>query len=820
MVVGKYGNGGVFTGAAERDGASVPLTVTVTAITNDFITVEIDAGCGTKAPTPDGFTYSPTPGPTEPQSHQGDISCGVTRTGDTTGVGSVVGNAASDHFFYFTLSSTTTVTFDGCNSAFDTYFRVYDRGLTTQVAGCDDCGECASSTRTKLEAQLVPREYAFVVDGYSTLEGAYNVTMTCDGGDTPPPTRSPLTQAPTPPTTATPTPAPTTGAPTTPAPTTGIPCVNRVSGTGFTDSNTGANILCNDFSRYGLTCASGSIAINCPTVCGCPTECEDTTTGYTSSGAPILCPDMFGYNHLNCGVAELARRCPLTCGGCTTPNPTPVPHTPPPSPAPTNNAPTFSVCAQSGLQGLELFEAATGYAASGSAISTVGGSSTEECSIACLGVRSCKAFTYTAAASQSECALYSSKATLDQLDAAAGSIYFSLAKCSSQCPADFDDRVTQFTDTRPTFASSYIHDEIASDLAGCSSACENYYSCKSFTFLHNAGNANYKKCQLYATVYSNTDYHTGNTNKDLYSVATCTPRCVDDASIPVLDRFTKIANKRPRNAGGYTLRVTMSSHQDPVADAADCAQACNDAGSLLCKGFNFLEDLNHGSYGQCSFYAVMYSHYYLVDHSSKAFFANTYSTCAAAAATQGAAFSGQNKLAADFADVADNDPYNDPYSGLTDTFDPDDPTLPPTPPPTLTPTLTPTSGDTRLQASGSNGDGDDSGAVAGAVIAVILGVALVVALAMLVRISRKSRHDEKITVNNPALGPPVALSLQAGFTEEEVFQVVPGGQAIRIESVQRGNPMYRNSVVPEAARRASRSASYSNTLELSNESSN
>ena len=115
----------------------------------------------------------------------------------------------------------------------------------------------------------------------------------------------------------------------------------------------------------------------------------------------------------------------------STPVPSPAPTTPVPYPAPTQSAPTYSVCPQSGLQGIELFEAATGHAVSGSAISTVaawklpGG---VQHRTACLGVQDCMAFTYTAA-DASECVLYSSAATLQQLVAAAGSSYYKLAEC-------------------------------------------------------------------------------------------------------------------------------------------------------------------------------------------------------------------------------------------------------------------------------------------------------------------------------------------------------------------------------------------------------
>lgn len=76
----------------------------------------------------------------------GAIACGDTVHGTTDGAGTHVGNGASDHVYTFDVTvdmvdranQMSLVTFDSCGSEFDTYLRIFDRGLTTEVNGCDD----------------------------------------------------------------------------------------------------------------------------------------------------------------------------------------------------------------------------------------------------------------------------------------------------------------------------------------------------------------------------------------------------------------------------------------------------------------------------------------------------------------------------------------------------------------------------------------------------------------------------------------------------------------------------------------------------------
>jgi hypothetical protein len=72
----------------------------------------------------------------------GNTSCGTTVRGSTAHAGSHVGNGASDHIYYFALNDTQSswdISFNSCASSFDTWLRIFDLDLQTELAGCDDC---------------------------------------------------------------------------------------------------------------------------------------------------------------------------------------------------------------------------------------------------------------------------------------------------------------------------------------------------------------------------------------------------------------------------------------------------------------------------------------------------------------------------------------------------------------------------------------------------------------------------------------------------------------------------------------------------------
>lgn len=107
----------------------------------------------------------------------GQLGCGSNITGSTTNAGNHLGNAASDHIFRLTLTQSTVVRLSTCGSNYDTYLRVYNLDMTQQLHYCDDCGPCG--LQTVLDTQLDAGDYAVVLEGYSSREGTYHLTVEC-----------------------------------------------------------------------------------------------------------------------------------------------------------------------------------------------------------------------------------------------------------------------------------------------------------------------------------------------------------------------------------------------------------------------------------------------------------------------------------------------------------------------------------------------------------------------------------------------------------------------------------------------------------------
>ena len=95
----------------------------------------------------------------------------------TAGAGSHLGNAASDHIYSLSLASPQVVTIDTCGSSYDTYIRIYDATLTTEITSCDDCGPCG--LQTVLDASLDAGDYMVVIEGFSGSEGEYTLEVVC-----------------------------------------------------------------------------------------------------------------------------------------------------------------------------------------------------------------------------------------------------------------------------------------------------------------------------------------------------------------------------------------------------------------------------------------------------------------------------------------------------------------------------------------------------------------------------------------------------------------------------------------------------------------
>jgi hypothetical protein len=96
----------------------------------------------------------------------GSIYCGETVSGSTVSAGNLVDGSegSSEHIYAFEVTAEMTgVTFDSCDSEFDTYLRILqDTGsqpdLANEVTGCDDCGDCDAQTVLHVDAAAAQRE--------------------------------------------------------------------------------------------------------------------------------------------------------------------------------------------------------------------------------------------------------------------------------------------------------------------------------------------------------------------------------------------------------------------------------------------------------------------------------------------------------------------------------------------------------------------------------------------------------------------------------------------------------------------------------------
>ena len=111
----------------------------------------------------------------------GDLSCGSTFTGDTTGAVHVVGTDSGEHYYRLTVTTTQQYTFSTCDgSDYDTWLRLYagdhlDASSSSELASVDD----ACQTRSRIVDVLEPGAYTIVVEGYDSNEGTYTLQTTC-----------------------------------------------------------------------------------------------------------------------------------------------------------------------------------------------------------------------------------------------------------------------------------------------------------------------------------------------------------------------------------------------------------------------------------------------------------------------------------------------------------------------------------------------------------------------------------------------------------------------------------------------------------------
>src|SRR5690606_28545566 len=106
------------------------------------------------------------------------ISCGETVTGTTANATDSGFNPSADRFYSFTGDGTVqNVTISLCDSAFDTYLRVFsDCSLTNEIASNDDA--CGSRSRLTFESDGTST-YIIMVEGAGSNSGAYTLSVYC-----------------------------------------------------------------------------------------------------------------------------------------------------------------------------------------------------------------------------------------------------------------------------------------------------------------------------------------------------------------------------------------------------------------------------------------------------------------------------------------------------------------------------------------------------------------------------------------------------------------------------------------------------------------
>jgi len=124
------------------------------------------------------------PGPSD-GANDDSLQCGSTVSGSTRGLASRVGYASGEATFEFTTSEEGVVTFDLCDSEYDSYLRILDTS-GTELAANNDHGSRCSNPRHPYASHLAvsltaDRTYTIVVEGFKRAEGNYALAVTCGG---------------------------------------------------------------------------------------------------------------------------------------------------------------------------------------------------------------------------------------------------------------------------------------------------------------------------------------------------------------------------------------------------------------------------------------------------------------------------------------------------------------------------------------------------------------------------------------------------------------------------------------------------------------
>ena len=142
---------------------------------------------GTCPETCRAFTTALPEGANAPSS--GDLACGNTVTGDTTGAQHVVGSDSGEHYYHMTVTSAYEYTFETCDgSAYDARLRLYTgshlEATSEQIAENDDTAGCGvDGEQARIVIVLQPGMYTLVVEGSGSHAGTYTLRTTC--GDAP-----------------------------------------------------------------------------------------------------------------------------------------------------------------------------------------------------------------------------------------------------------------------------------------------------------------------------------------------------------------------------------------------------------------------------------------------------------------------------------------------------------------------------------------------------------------------------------------------------------------------------------------------------------
>lgn len=250
--------------------------------------------------------------------------------------------------------------------------------------------------------------------------------------------------------------------------------------------------------------------------------------------------------------------------------------------------------------GLTQFRTAVNMSPTSSALAT-STSTRVECMTACLDRVDCNAFTFDPsvdAATDSTCNLYASvEVDLSDLQAAAGiTTYVYDDDCTSACPTKSQDRWKKFRFKWPSDRSTAM-DTISGvgSLVACFEECLGRYGCHAATYVAKSNANGFQDCTLWPKTYFGSQLE-NKWARNTVNVNPCTPSCSN------WEPFTKLPRTRPNNARAYVAEFTFNSNNDPAADAADCKQACLDAGDFVCQGVSFVRLTSKSAYGQCRLY--------------------------------------------------------------------------------------------------------------------------------------------------------------------------------------------------------------------------